>query len=79
MQSDPVPAKDLLEAARDLIGETQWPAFLERRSFDMSRPIAGVRCRVNVLNSTRGVGFAIRLLASFAATLERYEFVRSSN
>ncbi|HRZ38057.1 MAG TPA: PilT/PilU family type 4a pilus ATPase [Candidatus Paceibacterota bacterium] len=71
VQDDPVPAKNLIEAARELIGEAHWPAFLERRSFDMSRAIAGVRCRINVLNSTRGIGFAIRLLASFAATLER--------
>ncbi len=71
VQDDPVPAKDLIEAARELISEAHWPTFLERRSFDMSRTIAGVRCRINVLNSTRGIGFAIRLLASFAATLER--------
>src|SRR4029079_1264523 len=31
----------------------------------------GVRCRINVLQSSRGVGFAIRLLATFQATLEK--------
>lgn len=68
---EPLPAKALLGAARMLIGEAQWPAFLERRSFDMSRTIQGVRCRINVLQTARGVGFAIRLLASFQATLEK--------
>jgi twitching motility protein PilT len=37
----------------------------------MSRTIRGVRCRINILQSARGVGFAIRLLATFTATLEK--------
>jgi twitching motility protein PilT len=61
----------LLEWARELIGPDQWPHFLERRSFDLSKTIRGVRCRINVLHSSRGVGSAIRLLASFQATLDR--------
>ena len=68
---DPVPAQALLVAAQELVGEEQWGAFLERRSHDCSRTIQGVRCRINVLQSSRGVGLAIRLLASFPATLER--------
>jgi twitching motility protein PilT len=31
----------------------------------------GVRCRINILQSSRGIGFAIRLLASFQATIGR--------
>ncbi len=61
----------LLEAARELIGADDWTRFLERRSFDLSKTIGGVRCRINILQTARGVGFAIRLLASFQATLER--------
>src|SRR5258707_8759972 len=68
---EPIPGKFLLEAAQEVIGHEQWPRFLERRSFDMSKTIQGVRCRINVLQSSRGVGFAIRLLASFQATLEK--------
>ncbi len=68
---DPVPPRSLLEMARRLIGEEQWPQFLERRSHDLSRTIQGVRCRVNVLQTSRGVGMAIRLLASFQATIEK--------
>ena len=68
---EPISAKLLLEAARQLIGEQQWPLFLERRSFDLSKTIHGVRCRINILQSSRGVGFAIRLLAAFQATLEK--------
>jgi twitching motility protein PilT len=61
----------MLEMARHLLGDDHWHHFLERRSFDMSKTIQGVRCRINVLQSSRGVGFAIRLLASFQATLEK--------
>ena len=66
-----VSAKALMDMARALIGAEQWPRFLERRSFDLSKTISGVRCRVNILQSARGVGFAVRLLASFQATIEK--------
>ncbi len=68
---EPVPAQRLLELARGVIGEEDWSRFLERRSADLSRTIHGVRCRINILQSSRGVGFAIRLLASFQATIEK--------
>src|SRR6516225_5350574 len=68
---EPLSAKDLLEMAHRVIGDEQWPRFLERRSFDLSKTIQGVRCRINVLQSSRGVGFAVRLLASFQATIEK--------
>jgi twitching motility protein PilT len=68
---DPIPASALLEMARHAIGEDEWPRFLEQRSFDGSKSIHGVRCRLNVLQTSRGVGFAIRLLSSFTATIEK--------
>jgi twitching motility protein PilT len=68
---EPIPGKTMLEMARNLLGDEHWQHFLERRSFDMSKTIHGVRCRINVLQSSRGVGFAIRLLASFQATIEK--------
>ena len=71
VQGEPVPPKTLAALARDLIGEEQWPVFLERRSFDLSKTIRGVRCRINILQTARGVGMAIRLLSSFQATVER--------
>ena len=71
VSGEPVPPRILADLARRLIGEEQWPAFLERRSFDMSRTIRGVRCRINILQTSRGIGFAIRLLGAFQATVER--------
>lgn len=68
---EPIPPKTTLEMAREIIGSEQWPHFLERRSFDLSRTIEGVRCRINILQSSRGVGFAVRLLASFQASIDR--------
>jgi len=68
---DPLAPKALLAFAQELIGDAEWPRFLERRSYDCSRTINGVRCRINVLQSSRGIGFAIRLLASFHATVEK--------
>lgn len=66
-----IPAKDLYEMAHKVIGEEHWPQFLERRSFDFSRTIHGVRCRFNIFQTSRGIGFAIRLLSSFQATIEK--------
>ncbi len=68
---EPLPAKVLLEMAHRVIGEEQWPRFLEQRSLDLSRTIHGVRCRINILQTSRGVGFAVRLLSSFQATVEK--------
>jgi twitching motility protein PilT len=68
---EPIAPQILAEMARALIGEDQWPFFLERRSFDLSRTIQGVRCRINILHTSRGVGMAIRLLSSFQATIDK--------
>ncbi len=66
-----LPAKQLIEMAQTVVGAEQWPHFLERRSADLSRTIHGARCRINILQTARGVGFAIRLLTSFQATVEK--------
>lgn len=71
MAGDPIPASVMTEMARRLLGEEQWHLFLERRSADLSRTIRGVRCRINVLQTARGIGMAIRLLATFQATVEK--------
>jgi twitching motility protein PilT len=68
---EPVPAHALFACARKMVGEAHWPGFLERRSADLSKTIEGVRCRINILQSSRGIGFAIRLLAPFQATIEK--------
>jgi twitching motility protein PilT len=68
---EPIPPQTLLAFAREIIGDADWPHFLERRSADLSRTIQGVRCRINILQSSRGVGFAIRLLVSFPLSIDK--------
>jgi len=66
---EPIAPQVLSGFAREIIGD-HWPHFLERHSADLSRTISGVRCRINIFQTSRGIGFAIRLLASFQATIE---------
>jgi twitching motility protein PilT len=67
---EPSKGDDLLQAARELIGPEDWPRYLEQRSHDMSKSIDGMRCRINILQTARGTGFAIRLLPAFQPTIE---------
>ncbi len=55
----------LVQAARELLGNDGWPQFLSRGSADVSRTIAGVRCRINIFQTLRGVAMAVRLLSRF--------------
>jgi twitching motility protein PilT len=68
---EPIAPAILTEFARRLVGEDQWHEFVERRSFDLSRTIAGARCRINIFQTARGTGLAIRLLGAFQATVEK--------
>jgi twitching motility protein PilT len=66
-----VSGQELADLVRDVLGEGAWNEFLARCSADLSRTVRGVRCRVNALRTSRGVGLAIRLLSAPAATLRR--------
>jgi twitching motility protein PilT len=57
-------------AARALVDEPHWIELSERRSHDFSRQLAGIRCRINVFHTSRGVAFALRLLADATPTIE---------
>jgi len=59
----------LVQAGRELLGSDAWSQFLARGSADVSRTIAGVRCRINIFQTLRGVAMAIRLLSSFQNNL----------
>jgi twitching motility protein PilT len=58
-----VPGDTLVQAAQDFLGAEGWAQFRDRGSADMSVAIGGVRCRVNIYQTVRGVAIAIRLLA----------------
>ncbi|MFL5815190.1 MAG: type IV pilus twitching motility protein PilT [Bdellovibrionia bacterium] len=66
---EPLSPDLLLQEAKDLLNQSQWQEFLDRRSADLSQTIAGTRCRINIFQTVRGVGFAIRLLTSFRNSL----------
>jgi len=68
---EPIGSNQLHAMALEVVGEDLWPQFLGRGSFDVSKSIEGVRCRINVLKTARGLGMAIRLLSAFQATVER--------
>lgn len=71
MLGDRLSAKQLQALSRALIGQQHWPEFVSQCSFDMSRTIQGTRCRLNVFQTSRGTGMAIRLLSSFHADIEK--------
>jgi twitching motility protein PilT len=59
----------VVQAGRELLGGDGWSQFVSRGSADLSRTIAGVRCRVNIFQTLRGVAMAVRLLSSFQNNL----------
>lgn len=67
---EPVAGSALLAEARRILPGARWAEFVTRRSADLSRTLGGARCRINVLHSSRGVGFAVRLLSTSTATLD---------
>jgi twitching motility protein PilT len=62
---------DIVAMARGLVGDENWPAFLKNLSIDLSRTIEDIRCRINILHTSRGIGMAIRLLSPFVPTVEK--------
>lgn len=59
-----VEAAALKSFAQRILNDEQWNDLQARGSVDLCRSIGGVQCRLNVLKSDRGTGFAIRLLAT---------------
>ena len=68
---EPISRDDLSAMALEVLGDALWTEFQQRGSEDISRTIEGVRLRINVMQTSRGTGMAIRLLSSFQATVER--------
>jgi len=65
----PVASALVVQAGRELLGSEGWSQFLSRGSADLSRTMAGVRCRINIFQTLRGVAMAVRLLSSFQNSL----------
>ncbi len=67
----PVTAATIAEAVRELLTDEDQAVLRERHSLDFSRTVGGLRCRLHVLRSARGLGLAVRLLTSFQASLRK--------
>jgi twitching motility protein PilT len=59
----------LVQAGREILGAEAWNEFVSRGSADVSRTVQGVRCRINLFQTVRGVAMAIRLLSHFQNNL----------
>src|ERR1700734_1550396 len=61
MAGAPLAPAETQAMARHVLGEAGWQEFLAQKSADLSLTIRGVRCRLNVMKTSRGVGMAVRL------------------
>ena len=66
---EPVSAAELERAGHELVGADAWSDFTARGSADISLATGGVRCRVNLFRTLRGLALAIRLLAPAVSDL----------
>ena len=57
-----LPGQQLMEMARELLNEEDWADFNSRGSVDLSVVVGGIRCRINIYRTIRGLGLAARLL-----------------
>ncbi len=60
---EPIPGQRLTQAAQELLGAQAWDRFLERGSADVALAASGMRCRLSLYRTIRGVAIAVRLLA----------------
>jgi twitching motility protein PilT len=60
----------LRSIASRLLPLDDWQEFEKRGSYDLTKIVSGVQCRVNVLRSDRGIGLAVRLLLTATNTIK---------
>lgn len=60
---EPIPPQLLNQAGQELLGTEAWARFLERGSADVSIAASGMRCRLSLYRTIRGIAMAVRLLA----------------
>ena len=66
---EPVGGGRLSELSREVLGADAWNRFLERGSADVSMVAGGLRCRVSLFRTIRGIALAVRLLAPVVSDL----------
>jgi twitching motility protein PilT len=66
---EPVGGTRLAEVGQELLGAEAWNRFIERGSADVSIVASGLRCRVSLYRTIRGIAMAVRLLAPAVSDL----------
>lgn len=66
---EPLAHEVVQSTAKSMLTGAAWSEFLERKSFDLSKTLAGTRVRIHVFQTSRGLGLALRLLSSFQNTV----------
>src|SRR6185437_11428655 len=52
---EPISAQRVTEAGQELLGREAWERFLERGSADVSMAAGGLRCRMSLFRTIRGI------------------------
>jgi twitching motility protein PilT len=66
---EPIAGARLAEIAQELLGAEAWNRFLQHGSGDVSMMASGLRCRVSLFSTIRGIAMAVRLLAPAVSDL----------
>jgi len=69
--SRPLAPAETSALARSLLSDEEQESFAAHQAVDFSQVMGGIHCRINVMKTQRGIGLAIRLLASEQPTLAR--------
>jgi twitching motility protein PilT len=60
---EPLAGNVVIQVGKDILGADAWTQFMERGSADVSVVLAGMRCRINLFRTIRGLAIAVRLLS----------------
>ena len=63
-------ADEIQSAVQRKLSDRQWDDFCERKSIDLSLSLAGIRCRLNIFQTSRGFAVSIRLFRTAIPSLE---------
>lgn len=68
---DTISEPKLATMAKELLGEAALAEVAQRGSADISTTVGGIRCRINVYRTVRGLAMAVRLLSPSTSNLRQ--------
>lgn len=60
---EPIAGNVVIHVGKEILGADAWTQFMERGSADVSVVLGGMRCRINLFRTIRGLAIAVRLLS----------------